>query len=364
MKKAFSITLFLMICLSLVGCINISKKYLKNLDGYEWLKNINSSDIEKVKIEYGGGMTYIGNIKPIYNTRENETIKEVFDFYYNCTLTKMVDGKENVADWGSTHTTFYLKNGEKKEIDIYAQSINYDGSTYYKMNGTYNIDMTKFTRTYKFVTEIQMGKLYEDMPIVGYEHYVDIPMEEIEFTELTDDSDLIGIPSIHYIETEFGKLHFLKGQYFYVELNESENVDKKIYYQLYNIKLIDLIDKYIISQQHIHQFNDKKCDCGIDVNEYIINTIINYYKNPLYDAQILYYFGEYDSCQVAIVKGDARPIMNSAIMDDIVIYFKMEHISVYRNNHYYHLQEAIDLNMLTYDSVLKIKNLYYNYLDS
>ena len=115
MKKAFSITLFLMICLSLIGCINISKKYLKNLDGYEWLKNINSSDIEKVKIEYGGGMTYIGNIKPIYSTRENETIKEVFDFYYNCTLTKMVDGKENVADGGSAHTTFYLKNGEKKK---------------------------------------------------------------------------------------------------------------------------------------------------------------------------------------------------------------------------------------------------------
>ena len=38
--------------------------------------------------------------------------------------------------------------------------------------------MTKFIRTYKFVTEIQMGKLYEDMPIVGYEHYVDIPMED------------------------------------------------------------------------------------------------------------------------------------------------------------------------------------------
>ena len=53
---------------------------------------------------------------------------------------------------------------------------------------------------------------------------------------------------------------------------------------------------------------------------------------------------------------------DKAVMEDIVIYYKLEQISVYYNNEYFQLQEAIDLNMLSYDSVLKIHDLYYNYL--
>lgn len=53
---------------------------------------------------------------------------------------------------------------------------------------------------------------------------------------------------------------------------------------------------------------------------------------------------------------------DKAVMEDIVIYYRLEQISVYYNNEYFQLQEAIDLNMLSYDSVLKIHDLYYNYL--
>ena len=118
--------------------------------------------------------------------------------------------------------------------------------------------------------------------------------------------------------------------------------------------------------EHSHNFINEKCECGVDVYEYIVNTIINYYKNPYYgreQAIILYYFGEYDGCQVALLKGDHKPTMgDKAVMEDIVIYYRLEQISVYYNNEYFQLQEAIDLNMLSYDSVLKIHDLYYNYL--
>ena len=53
---------------------------------------------------------------------------------------------------------------------------------------------------------------------------------------------------------------------------------------------------------------------------------------------------------------------DKAVMEDIVIYYRLEQISVYYNNEYFQLQEAIDLNMLSYDSVIKIHDLYYNYL--
>ena len=118
--------------------------------------------------------------------------------------------------------------------------------------------------------------------------------------------------------------------------------------------------------EHSHKFINEECECGVDVYEYIVNTIINYYKNPYYgreQAIILYYFGEYDGCQVALLKGDHKPTMgDKAVMEDIVIYYRLEQISVYYNNEYFQLQEAIDLNMLSYDSVLKIHDLYYNYL--
>ena len=118
--------------------------------------------------------------------------------------------------------------------------------------------------------------------------------------------------------------------------------------------------------EHSHNFINEKCECGVDVYEYIVDTIINYYKNPYYgreQAIILYYFGEYDGCQVALLKGDHKPTMgDKAVMEDIVIYYRLEQISVYYNNEYFQLQEAIDLNMLSYDSVLKIHDLYYNYL--
>ena len=118
--------------------------------------------------------------------------------------------------------------------------------------------------------------------------------------------------------------------------------------------------------EHSHSFINEVCECGVDVYEYIVNTIINYYKNPYYgreQAIILYYFGEYDGCQVALLKGDHKPTMgDKAVMEDIVIYYRLEQISVYYNNEYFQLQEAIDLNMLSYDSVLKIHDLYYNYL--
>ena len=118
--------------------------------------------------------------------------------------------------------------------------------------------------------------------------------------------------------------------------------------------------------EHSHNFINEECECGVDVYEYIIDTIINYYKNPYYgreQATILYYFGEYDGCQVALLNGDHKPTMgDKAVMEDIVIYYRLEQISVYYNNEYFQLQEAIDLNMLSYDSVLKIHDLYYNYL--
>ena len=78
MKKIL-VSLFLLVFgLCLVGCENIgNNKLLRNQAGYEWLDDINIENIEKVQIEFGDGMTYIGNTRSIYSSIETEVIKDV-----------------------------------------------------------------------------------------------------------------------------------------------------------------------------------------------------------------------------------------------------------------------------------------------
>ena len=85
MKKILVSMFLLVFGLCLVACENIgNNKLLRNQAGYEWLDDINIENIEKVQIEFGDGMTYIGNRRSIYSSIETEVIKDVFDYWYNC----------------------------------------------------------------------------------------------------------------------------------------------------------------------------------------------------------------------------------------------------------------------------------------
>ena len=120
----------------------------------------------------------------------------------------------------------------------------------------------------------------------------------------------------------------------------------------------------IFNAPHDHEFVNEVCECNKTVYDYIKDVFtydISYYKTN--DAvEILSYFGEFDGCYVAVIKGDKRPMMvPPVVMEDIVINLYYENISVYYNNKYYLLEEAIELNILTYDSVKQIRDLYYDY---
>ena len=249
MKKILVSMFLLVFCLCLVGCENIgNNKLLRNQAGYEWLDDINIENIEKVQIEFGDGMTYIGNTRSIYSSIETEVIKDVFDYWYNCEVEQYSQDNEGVMDAGSEHTKFYLKTGEVKEITIIGMYLKDSNGIDFKVKDSYMINESKFLRTYKFVTDEEYGKLYEDTPTMEYSYIGDVPMKEIEFMEMMDEIDLEGVVSQYYIETNFGKIHFLLDVYFWVERTEfSSGNDGKIYYQLYGTSIYDLAEKYMNS---------------------------------------------------------------------------------------------------------------------
>lgn len=246
MKKILFSMFLLIFGLCLVGCENIgNNKLLRNQAGYEWLDDINIENIEKVQIEFGDGMTYIGNRRSIYSSIETEVIKDVFDYWYNCKVEQYSKDNEGVMDAGSEHTKFYLKTGEVKEITIIGMYLKDSNDTDLKVKDSYMINESKFLRTYKFVTDEEYGKLYEYTPIMEYAYIGDVPMKEIEFMEMMDEIYLEGVVSQYCIETNFGKMHFLLDVYFWVERTEfSSGNDGKIYYQLYDTSIYDLVEKY------------------------------------------------------------------------------------------------------------------------
>ncbi len=246
MKKILVSVFLLVFGLCLVGCENIgNNKLLRNQAGYEWLDDINIENIEKVQIEFGDGMTYIGNTRSIYSSIETEVIKDVFDYWYNCKVEQYSKDNEGVMDAGSEHTKFYLKTGEVKEITIIGMYLKDSNGIDLKVKDSYMINESKFVRTYKFVTDEEFGKLYEYTPIMEYAYIGDVPIRELEFMEMMDEIYLGDEVSQYYIETNFGKIHFLLDVYFWVERTEfSSGNDGKIYYQLYDTSIYDLVERY------------------------------------------------------------------------------------------------------------------------
>ena len=95
--------------------------------------------------------------------------------------------------------------------------------------------------------------------------------------------------------------------------------------------------------EHSHNFINEECECGVDVYEYIKDTVINEFgiEKTRDEIELLYYFGEYNGCQVALIKGDYNIIMDRVVeIEDIIFYYKLERISVCVNNRYYLLEEA------------------------
>ena len=101
-------------------------------------------------------------------------------------------------------------------------------------------DLCKLLNADSFFTEEELEDMIDELPWNDFD-----PMKEIEFMEMMDEIYLGDEVSQYYIETNFGKIHFLLDVYFWVERTEfSSGNDGKIYYQLYDTSIYNLVERY------------------------------------------------------------------------------------------------------------------------
>ena len=304
MKKILVSIFLLLFGLYLIGCENIGiDKLLRNQAGYKWLDDIKIENIEKVQIEFGGGMTYIGNTRSIYSSIEPEVIKDVFDYYYNCKVEQYSQDNEGVMDAGSEHTKFYLKTGEVKEITVVGIYLIDSNNIDFKVKDPYRMDESKFVRTFKFETDEEYGKLYEYTPIMEIAYIGEVPISELEFFEMMDEISLEGVISQYYIETNFGKIHFLLDVYFWVEkTNVSCENGIPIYYQLCNTSIYDLKEKYMnLNNEEIYKLTIQ------NETDYELIGIKDEYKAGEVVEVKMYY--EDDVCTFAFLDGESLGVL-------------------------------------------------------
>ena len=308
---------------------------------------INSSDVVKVRYEEGAIGVAPGTLKNIKYSTNLEDI----DFVLSLLEFSVYDetNKDCIMDGGG-----YVKYSIFTKDNSYDIKISNDyifvNNKYYKFMGECFSFNYPSTVSQSYITYQDSFEAYSasNIKIGDFEG-----LSEFEFYPWN--GFVIGEEEFGYIETEFGKVYIHNSYIFYIKEGS-----KYSYYCISGEKDF----REIFNAPHDHEFVNKVCECKKTVYDYIKDVFtydISYYKTN--DAvEILSYFGEFDGCYVAVIKGDKRPMMvPPVVMEDIVINLYYENISVYYNNKYYLLEEAIELNILTYDSVKQIRDLYYDY---
>ena len=108
---------------------------------------------------------------------------------------------------------------------------------YFKLNSVPTLEgYDNVTAAYGFVTRDGIGEIYGSGGIL-----CSIPLNELEFTELTEGSGDIFDEVRYYIETEFGNLSFFSDSVFYIVFPVIGHTDP---YRLVGKTIEDLITEY------------------------------------------------------------------------------------------------------------------------
>ena len=225
--------------------------FLRNQAGCEWMNEITDEDVAEIKIITETVGVAPGTFKDIATTIDEDVIARIFEAYYWMDTAPISREEGQIDGGGAVTVKFILKNGYVKKLFV-------NNGNYCDTNGEYFelLYIPKFEETenyvssYGFINNKEMGALWSRDTNGGESQFIcEIPMDELEFAELTDEIVLEEKEITHYIESEIGKLYFLSEMYFYIEgmvEGNSWNEIKSIYYQLHGKNLDELIAEYTI----------------------------------------------------------------------------------------------------------------------
>ena len=213
-------------------------------------------DIAEIKIISGAVGVAPGNLKNVSSSTDEAVIARIFEEYYQLD-TRPISKMEGQIDGGSGVTVkFILKDGTVKEL--YINNGNYldTNGDYFELLSTPKFkDTDNATKAYGFITYLGTGTVYakDNNPVC------EIPVDELEFIITDYDSGLFANGYGYCIDTEFGKLHFVKVEIFATDGCGSELIGTDYYfieegntefcYRLVGKNLDELIAEYSIIEE-------------------------------------------------------------------------------------------------------------------
>ena len=220
------------------------------LHEYEpWLLELEAEDIAEIKTTFEYVGVAPGRFKDISSTTDKTVIADVLCKYAGQQM-QYVEREETYVDGGNAFTIeFILTDGTVKNFNFnngfYAYGLDQDEVSalcYFELNTIPTLKgYDNITMSYSFVMYNDIGKVYSNGNLL-----CEIPLNELEFVELTDVEFGVSSWEKYYIETEFGGLSFFSDTFFYIYYDSVGTTD---YYQLVGKTIEDLIAENSITEE-------------------------------------------------------------------------------------------------------------------
>ena len=205
-----------------------------------FLSELDAEDVAEIKTAFEYVGVSPGEFKDVKRTADKSVIADILEKYTNISI-KSVPRKEAVAEGGNLFTVeLMLSDGTVKKLSFNNGFYTYraDGDEiYFKLNSVPTLGgYDNVTAAYGFVTHNNAGIVYKSGGL-----HCSIPLNELEFTELSEGSGDIFDEVRYYIETEFGNLSFFSDTVFYIDFPVIGHTDP---YRLVGKTIEDLITEY------------------------------------------------------------------------------------------------------------------------
>ena len=201
--------------------------FLRNQAGCKWLNELSAEDIAEIKIISEAVGVAPGNLKSISSSTDEAVIERIFEEYYSLD-TAPISKMDGQIDGGSGVTVkFILKDGTEKELYINNGNYRDTNGNYFELNYVPKFEEgDNVTKAYGFINYIATGTVYDK----SNNAVCEILTDELLFIITDYDTKLFANGYDYCVDTEFGKLYFVKVGIFATDELGSELVGTDYYF--------------------------------------------------------------------------------------------------------------------------------------
>ena len=303
------------------------EKYLKDLNGADWLADVNVEDIASVKTIHGYTGYEPGGRDIIRIATDREVIKTIVEQYRSVEISALTRDQTMINGGTIFSITFEFVDGSVKRFSLNS-SIFWDGNgnPYKLVGGSPKLtDDMNIEKRYRFDTSYK-GIAYQKDEYGQLVPVGEVNIRKLDFVKADDPTGDVG-PLKLIIKTEFGELRFFDGIV----------IAKGKYYQLAEGTVYDL------------------------VNTDGVTELINAYelKHGKDSAPLIRYYGKYSSGAVVGMFADCNDKNAwSETNESYNLTYEGNRVVILYNGNFYTREEAYEEGYITIDNLRAINYIH------